>query len=82
MTMHVVWVAVGAIVGAAMGAKLSFWLDDPLTAFADFPSLRHVLEGKSIIGALLGGLPGVELGLLMLLLLVAACFGLMSGINH
>lgn len=58
---HVVWVGVGAIVGAAIGAKLSFWLDDPLAAFADFPSLRHLLEGKSIIGALLGGLTGVEL---------------------
>lgn len=58
---HVVWVAVGAIVGAALGAKLSFWLDDPLAAFANFPDLRHLLEGKSIIGALLGGLLGVEL---------------------
>lgn len=58
---HVVWVGVGAIVGAALGAKLSFWIDDPLTAFANFPDLRHLLEGKSIIGALLGGLLGVEL---------------------
>jgi phosphatidylglycerol---prolipoprotein diacylglyceryl transferase len=58
---HVVWVGVGAIVGAALGAKLSFWLDDPLTAFAGFPDPRHLLEGKSIIGALLGGLLGVEL---------------------
>lgn len=58
---HVIWVGVGAIVGAALGAKLSFWLDDPLTAFANFPDLRHLLEGKSIIGALLGGLLGVEL---------------------
>lgn len=58
---HVVWVGVGAIVGAALGAKLSFWLDDPLHAFADFPNWRHLLEGKSIVGALLGGLLGVEL---------------------
>jgi prolipoprotein diacylglyceryltransferase len=58
---HVVWVGVGAIVGAALGAKLSFWIDDPLSAFADFPDPGHLLEGKSIIGALLGGLLGVEL---------------------
>lgn len=58
---HVVWAGVGAIVGAALGAKLSFWIDDPMTAFADFPNLQHLLEGKSIIGALLGGLAGVEL---------------------
>lgn len=57
---HVAWIAVGAIVGAAVGAKLAFWLDDPSTAFADFPNLQHLVEGKSIIGALLGGLVGVE----------------------
>lgn len=54
-------IAVAAIVGAALGAKVSYWLDDPLTAFAQFPDWRHLLEGKSIIGALLGGLAGVEL---------------------
>lgn len=53
-------VGVGAIVGAALGAKLSFWFDDPLAAFANFPDWRHLLEGKSIVGALLGGLIGVE----------------------
>ena len=54
-------VGVGAIIGAALGAKLAFWFDDPLTAFANFPDWRHLLEGKSIVGALLGGLIGVEL---------------------
>ena len=54
-------VGVGAILGAAIGAKLSFWLEDPLVAFADFPSWRQLLTGKSIVGGLLGGLCGVEL---------------------
>ena len=54
-------VGVGAIVGAALGAKLAFWFDDPLAAFATFPDWRHLLEGKSIVGALLGGLIGVEI---------------------
>jgi len=58
---HVVIVAAGAIIGAALGAKLSYWLDDPLTAFAHFPDWRQLLAGKSIIGALLGGVLGVEL---------------------
>ncbi|RUL71838.1 prolipoprotein diacylglyceryl transferase [Dyella choica] len=58
---EVAWIAVSAIVGAALGAKLSYWLDDPLTAFRDFPDVRNLLQGKSIIGALLGGLLGVEL---------------------
>ena len=56
-----VTVGVGAIIGAALGAKLAFWIDDPLAAFANFPDWRHLLEGKSIVGALLGGLAGVEL---------------------
>lgn len=54
-------IGVGAVAGAALGAKLAFWLDDPLAAFANFPDWRHLLEGKSIVGALLGGLVGVEL---------------------
>lgn len=58
---HVAWVAVGAIVGAALGAKLAFWLDDPLNAFRDFPDPANLIAGKSIVGALLGGLVGVEL---------------------
>lgn len=58
---HSVAVGVGAILGAALGAKFAFWFDDPLAAFANFPDWRHLLEGKSIVGALLGGLIGVEL---------------------
>lgn len=56
----IVVIAAGAIIGAALGAKLSYWLDDPLTAFAAFPDWRYLLEGKSIIGALMGGVLGVE----------------------
>lgn len=55
-----VWIGVAAIAGAALGAKLGFWVEDPLSAFADFPDWRHLLEGKTIVGALLGGLIGVE----------------------
>jgi len=54
------WIAVAAIVGAAVGAKLGYWIEDPRNAFADFPDWRHLLEGKTIVGALLGGLLGVE----------------------
>ena len=53
-------VIAGAVLGAAIGAKLAYWSYDPAYAFADFPDWRHLLEGKSIIGALLGGLIGVE----------------------
>ncbi len=55
------WIGVAAIFGAAVGAKLGYWIEDPHNAFADFPDWRHLLEGKTIVGALLGGLMGVEL---------------------
>jgi len=51
----------GAILGAAIGARLSWWLDDPVTAFAHFPDLRALMQGKSILGGLLGGVAGVEI---------------------
>ena len=51
----------GTVLGAAVGSKIAYWLYDPGYAFADFPSFRRLLEGKSIIGALLGGWAGVEL---------------------
>jgi prolipoprotein diacylglyceryltransferase len=54
------WIVVGAALGAALGSKLAFWAEDPGAAFANFPDWRHLLEGKSIVGGLLGGLIGVE----------------------
>lgn len=54
-------VGVGAIFGAALGAKIAYWLYDPAYAFAGFPDWVRLLEGKSIVGALLGGLLGVEI---------------------
>ena len=56
-----IWIAVAAIAGAALGAKLGYWIEDPLNAFAGFPDWRRLLEGKTIVGALLGGLAGVEI---------------------
>jgi prolipoprotein diacylglyceryltransferase len=55
------WIGVAAIVGAALGAKLGYWIEDPRHAFADFPDWRRLLEGKTIVGALLGGLLAVEM---------------------
>lgn len=59
-------VIVAAAMGAALGSKLAYWLYDPATAFAGFPDWRALLGGKSIVGALLGGLVGVETGKLTL----------------
>jgi prolipoprotein diacylglyceryltransferase len=54
-------IGIGAILGAALGAKIAYWLYDPVYALAGFPDWVHLLQGKSIIGALLGGLAGVEI---------------------
>ncbi len=54
------WLVAALVLGAALGSKLAYWLEDPYTAFAAFPDLRHLLQGKSIVGGLLGGLVAVE----------------------
>lgn len=55
-----VGVLVGLVLGAAIGAKIAYWLEHPQVAFADFPDAVNLLAGKSIVGGLLGGLIGVE----------------------
>jgi prolipoprotein diacylglyceryltransferase len=55
-----VWIGVAAIAGAALGAKIGFWIEDPVAAFADFPAWRNLMQGKTVVGALLGGLVAVE----------------------
>jgi phosphatidylglycerol---prolipoprotein diacylglyceryl transferase len=54
------WIIVAAALGAAFGAKIAFWAEDPGVAFLHFPDWRQLLAGKSIVGGLLGGLVGVE----------------------
>lgn len=54
-------VAAGCIVGAAVGAKLIVLLEDPAFTLAHWREPLFWVGGKSIVGALLGGLVGVEL---------------------
>lgn len=58
-------VIAGAIVGAAFGSKILAWLYDPSVLWAHIakPLDEPIfwMEGKSIVGGLLGGLIGVEL---------------------
>jgi len=56
------WLIAAMVLGAAIGSKMAYWLEDPLVAFANFPDWRALLQGKSIVGGLLGGLVGIELG--------------------
>jgi phosphatidylglycerol---prolipoprotein diacylglyceryl transferase len=54
------WVFTAAAVGAAMGSKLLYWLEDPLTTWARWDDVAYMLGGKTIIGGLAGGLIAVE----------------------
>lgn len=55
------WVAAGAICGAALGSKLMLWLQYPDFIWTHRGDWSVVLGGKTIVGGLLGGLIGVEL---------------------
>ena len=55
------WVVAAAFVGASIGAKLAHWLAHPALTLAHRADLFYLLGGKSVIGALLGGLLAVEL---------------------
>ncbi|WP_282936152.1 prolipoprotein diacylglyceryl transferase family protein [Paenibacillus sp. RC67] len=55
-----IWVIVGAILGAAIGSKVLYWLEDPLKTLENWNSYTYLMEGKTIVGGLLGGLIGVE----------------------
>ena len=56
------WVVVAAVLGAAAGSKLTYWLSDPglLAQRAAAGDVVFVMAGKSIAGALAGGLIAVE----------------------
>ncbi len=55
-------VVLGCIVGAAIGNKLVFWLEFPHLWAAHAADPMAWLMGQSIVGGLLGGWIGVELG--------------------
>ncbi|RAP75794.1 diacylglyceryl transferase [Paenibacillus montanisoli] len=55
-----IWVIVGAILGAAIGSKVLYWLEDPQQLMKNWNSYTYLMEGKTIVGGLLGGLIGVE----------------------
>jgi phosphatidylglycerol---prolipoprotein diacylglyceryl transferase len=54
-------VVAAAILGAAIGSKLFFWLEDPAETLAHWNDPVFLLGGKTIVGGLIGGLIGVEL---------------------
>lgn len=53
--------AVGCLLGAAVGNKLVFWIEQPQLAAQVTHPLHYLAAGQSIVGGLLGGWIGVEL---------------------
>lgn len=56
-----IWLLVAAVAGAALGAKLLFWLEDPAATWAHRTDPDWLITGRTIVGALLGGWIGTEL---------------------
>lgn len=53
----------GGMIGAGLGNKLAFWLDRPDLIAEHLKTLQDFLQGgQSILGGLVGGLIGIELG--------------------
>ncbi len=55
------WVLVGAVLGAALGSKLGFYLERPDLIAERWGHLDQFLAGKTVLGGFLGGVVGVEL---------------------
>jgi len=59
---HERWsVVAAAVFGAAIGSKVLFWLEYPCETLAHWHDLAFLLGGKTIVGAIIGGLVAVEL---------------------
>src|ERR1700761_2325438 len=55
------WTLVAAaMIGAAIGSKLFYWIEDPVRTIHQWNNLSYLMAGKTIIGALLGGVFAVE----------------------
>jgi len=54
-------VIAAAILGAAIGSRTFFWLENPAETLARWRDPLFLFGGKTIVGGLIGGLVGVEL---------------------
>ena len=54
------WIITAAAVGAAIGSKVLYWFEDPKLALLHWHDPAFLLSGKTIVGALIGGLIAVE----------------------
>jgi phosphatidylglycerol:prolipoprotein diacylglycerol transferase len=55
------WIIAAAAMGAMVGSKLLYWCEDPALTLAHWREPAYLMSGKTIVGALIGGLFAVEL---------------------
>lgn len=55
------WVIAAAAMGAVVGCKVLYWCEDPAATLAHWHDPAFLMGGKTIVGALIGGLLFVEL---------------------
>jgi phosphatidylglycerol---prolipoprotein diacylglyceryl transferase len=55
------WVIAAAAMGAVLGSRVLYWLEDPRLTLAHGRDPAFLFGGKTIVGALIGGLFAVEL---------------------
>jgi prolipoprotein diacylglyceryltransferase len=54
------WIIAAAIAGAAVGSKILYWFEDPTATWQHLGDPIFLLQGKTIVGGLVGGLVAVE----------------------
>jgi len=54
------WMIAAAAMGAVVGSKVLYWFEDPAMMFAHWRDPLYLMGGKTIVGALIGGLFAVE----------------------
>lgn len=55
------WIIAAATMGAMVGSKLLYWCENPALTLAHWREPAYLMSGKTIVGALIGGLFAVEL---------------------
>lgn len=81
------WIIASAAMGAMVGSRMLYWFEDPALTLAHWPDPAYLMGGKTIVGALSGGLLAVELAKLILriesrtgdLFAVPLCVGIAIG---
>ena len=53
-------VVAAAVAGAALGAKILYWLEDPSATLSHMQDIGYLMGGKTIVGALIFGVIAVE----------------------